>query len=128
MSDIEPYLWVLVALALVIAALCYYRHLRTRRLMMVFRALAEIENQPMLIYDERGRLIFQSAGLVVFDPQALAPFRQRPEAPMRGQEVQGELIIDGNRYRYRTRECEYRPGTAVTVLQLSYQGAEPYKE
>ena len=128
MTDFEPYLWAVVAVALVTAALCYYRHLHNRRLMMIFRALAEVENQPMLIYDEHGRLIYQSAGLVVFDPKALAQFRNRSEAPIRGQEVQGELTIDGNRYRYRTRQCEYRAGAVVTVMCLSYQGAEPYKK
>jgi len=128
MSELEPYLWLVCGTLLVIAALIYYRCLRSNRLLRIFKALAENDNQPLLVYDERGQLIYQSAGLVIFDPAALAPFRAKPEPSMRGQELQGELTIDGNRYRYRSRMCEYRPGSAVTVLTLSYQGAEPYKK
>jgi|GEM_PF-3927335 len=128
MSNIELYLWLFAAASLAVATLCYYRHHQSRRLLRIFKALAESESQPMLIYNERGQLIYQSAGLVVFDTKALHPFRTRPEPALRGQESQGELTIDGNRYRYRTQLCEYRAGATVTVMYLSYQGAEPYKK
>jgi hypothetical protein len=125
MSDVTIFLWWLLpilAVAVVIAVLAWWR--RKKRLLEVFRTLVEKSHHPLLIYDDRGRLIYKSTGLVVFDPNCVAKLKNRKELPARGQELMGELEIDGNRYRYRGNLVEYSPGGTVTVLYLEYQGGQ----
>jgi hypothetical protein len=125
MSDETGLLWwtiPLLALAIVLAAMIWWR--KRQRLLLVFRSLVEAVHHPLLIYDERGRLIYKSTGLVVFDPACAAKLKSRKELPVRGQELIGEVEIDGNRYRYRGNLVEYQPGASVTVLYLEYQGGQ----
>ena len=43
---------------------------------------------------------------------------------MRGEEQTGELALDGNRYYFRGKPLEYKPGKIGAVVYLEYLGSD----
>lgn len=121
-----------IVLALVVALACIVwgviAYQRAARLERLVRALLSSQGQVLLLYDEKDRLIFDTAGLVLFDNNAKRPIRRLKQRPMPGHESRGEMDIDGNRYRYRSKLLEFKPETFGTVVILDYQGPESAKK
>ncbi len=88
------------------------------------RALIEADDRALLFYDEHNRLVFYSSGLVIFDKNSLKQIRTLSRRPQVNHELTGEMSIDGNRYRYRSKLLEYRPGKAGTAVYLQYLRSE----
>ena len=123
MFEFEYYPWLLALVAIALIVACWIRWLRAQRLLLVLKQLVEAAGRPMLIYDERGKLIYRSEGLIVFDSGSLAALKRRRDLPLPGQEQKGELVIDGNLYRYHGNLLEFKPGHKVAVYFLEYQSS-----
>jgi hypothetical protein len=95
---------------------------RYRRRIQVCHALLSSFNTPLLFYDHRDRLVFISSGLVLFRKDSIRPFRRLQTRPVPEQTILGQIDLDFNRYRTRSRLLEYAPGRFGTVVYLDYQG------
>jgi hypothetical protein len=94
---------------------------------MCLSAVIESFERPVLYYDERDRLQIISKGLVYFDRNGLSSIAKPPVKPTGSQAVVGEIVIDSNRYRYRTKSLEYKPGAVGTIIYLEYLGSAAAK-
>lgn len=123
LTFVESYPIASAMLAVVIIALIACL-LAIRRLQMearLQRSVSESFHQPLLVYNDRGRLTFASSGLKVFDKGALKAVRKLPEEIARGKAGRGKLEIDNNTYRYEVRTVEYRPGHTGYALLLTFE-------
>ncbi|HUV29928.1 MAG TPA: hypothetical protein VMY05_02380 [Acidobacteriota bacterium] len=109
-----PIITVAVLLCVVIV------HFRTRGQLRLLKSVLGSFDQPLLFYDEHDRLAFHTSGLVLFDRQALRKIRRLSRRPQPDRELQGEIEIDHNTYRYQSRLLEYRPGRYGTIVLLEY--------
>jgi len=97
-------------------------HHRTKKITRILRGIIESRHEILLFYDERGRLVFHSAGLVLFNKGSLRTIRKLEHRPLPDRELKGELVIDGNRYRSRSKLLQYKPGAEGTIIYLEYVG------
>jgi hypothetical protein len=100
---------------------------RQRQNVISLKAILESMERPLLFYDRRGRLVFHSAGLILFKKESIRAIRRLEARPTGQQTLTGELIIDFNRYRYRSKSLEYKPGTFGTIIFLEYLGSTAAK-
>ncbi len=100
---------------------------RQRQSVICLKAILESMERPLLFYDRRGRLVFHSAGLILFKKESIRAIARFEPRPTGRQTLTGELIIDFNRYRYRSKSLEYKPGTCGTVVYLEYVGSAAAK-
>ena len=126
----DTYLVIILPLVVAVACLAWgiYMSQRASKLERAISALLGAEDQIVLFYDERNRLVFSTKGLVFFDRRATRTIRNLPNPPQAGREDRGEMEIDGNRYRYRTKSLEYKPETCGTAVYLEYLGPLPAKK
>jgi hypothetical protein len=115
-----PLLIAAAAALLLAAGSLTFLSLRRRR--QVRRAAAALGDRLMLVYDDRGCLVFHSSGLVLFDPNALRAFRKLPDWPG-GLGSADEVVIDGNRYRYRCQNLDLPLERRGTAVLLEYIGS-----
>lgn len=111
---------ILLALVLLLLVALIRRQNRVRML----QSLLQSFDKPMLLYDSHGKLAYCSPGLVLFERHKRKALATPPARPAQGQTVNGEIVIDFNRYRYTAKLLEYKPGTFGTVILLDYQGSE----
>lgn len=97
---------------------------RARKANRILRGIVESRQETLLFYDENDRLAFRSAGLILFNKGSLRDIRKLTHRPLPDREVVGELTIDGNRYRSRSKLLQYRPGVVGTIVYLEYVGPE----
>lgn len=99
-------------------------HNRSQKITRVLRGIIESRQEILLFYDEHNRLAFHSTGLVLFNKGSLRTIRKLEHRPLPDREVKGELVIDGNRYRSRSKLLQYKAGTEGTIVYLEYVGPE----
>ncbi|MCP4685324.1 MAG: hypothetical protein GY867_07730 [bacterium] len=104
-----------------------FTYLRTQKTVRILRGIIESRQEILLFYDDRDRLVFHSAGLVLFDKTSARAIRKLEHRPLPDREVKGELVIDGNRYRSRSKLLQYKPETVGTIIYLEYVGPETAK-
>ena len=97
---------------------------RTQKITRILHGIIESRDEILLFYDERDRLVFHSAGLVLFNKGSARAIRKLERKPLPDREIRGELAIDGNRYRSRSKLLQYKPGTVGTIVYLEYVGPE----
>jgi hypothetical protein len=97
--------------------------IRQHHLITCLRAIIESFERPVLFYDRHDHLTFHSSGLIFFKKESLKAIAHLEERPAAGQTFSGEMIIDFNRYRYRSNSLEYKPGKVGTIVFLEYQGS-----
>lgn len=97
---------------------------RARKANRILRGIIESRQETLLFYDENDRLAFHSAGLVLFNKGSFREIRKLNHRPLPDREVKGELTLDGNRYRTRSKLLQYRPGAVGTIVYLEYVGPE----
>jgi len=117
------YLWLAIAIVTLLVW-GFWSHLRNHKLERVMRVLIETDDRALLFYDEHDRLVFHSSGLVLFDKKSLNQIRTLAKRPQINHDLTGEMSIDGNRYRYRSKLLEYQPGKAGTAVYLQYLKSE----
>ena len=120
----DNYLLIILPLVIALASLVWgiTVYQRATKLERVIGALLGADDQIILFYDERNRLVFSTKGLVFFDRHAMRSIKHLPNPPQPGREDRGEMVIDGNRYRYRSKSLEYKPETRGTAVYLEYLG------
>jgi len=111
---------ILTCIACLLLAIITY--IRTQRITRILRAIIESRQEILLFYDERDRLVFHSAGLVLFNKASARTIRKLEHRPLPDRELKGELVIDGNHYRSRSKLLQYKPGTVGTIIFLEYVG------
>ncbi len=109
---------------LVLVLLLLVALVRRRNRIRMLQSLLQSFDKPMLLYDCRGKLAYCSPGLVLFGRQNKQALAAPPAKPSQGQAVNGEMVIDFNRYRFIAKLLEYKPGTFGTLVLLEYQGSE----
>jgi hypothetical protein len=118
--DSQLLLWIVCSI-LGAAALAAWRWQIDRRRITVLEAALQLGAEPMVIFDERNKLVYLSPGLVIFDRKSAVQLVGRFDRPARGREDRGEVEIDGNRYQYRAKLLEYKPGRFGLVVILEYR-------
>ena len=115
-------LWIACSILAALVVVLWRWQVENHRLAVLTAAL-QLGKDPLVIFDERGRIIFVSPGLVVFDRRTARKLSGQFPRPERGEEDHGEVIIDGNRYLYRSKLLEYKPGRNGIVVYLDYRGS-----
>lgn len=108
----------------VLALLLLMALIRRQNRVRMLQSLLQSFDKPMLLYDSRGKLAYCSPGLVLFEKQKNQALAAPPARPAQGQAVNGEMVIDFNRYRFVAKLLEYKPGTFGTLVLLEYQGSK----
>lgn len=111
---------ILLVLVLLLLVALVRRQNRVRML----QSLLQSFDKPMLLYDSHGKLAYCSPGLVLFGRQNKQILADPPAKPSQGQSINGEMVIDFNRYRFVAKLLEYKPSTFGTLVLLEYQGSE----
>jgi hypothetical protein len=112
--------WLLLIAVVAIAWLVFI-YLKSRRLTRILEALLASLEKPFLFYDREDKLIYHTTGLIIFDKQGTESIRKLGKRPQPGQELKGEIEIDGNTYRFRSNLIEYRPESFGTLILLEYR-------
>jgi hypothetical protein len=112
--------WLLLIAVVAIAWLVFI-YLKSRRLTRILEALLASLEKPFLFYDREDKLIYHTIGLIIFDKQGTESIRKLGKRPQPGQELKGEIEIDGNTYRFRSNLIEYRPESFGTLILLEYR-------
>ena len=121
-DDAGPYFWSLL-LTVVFLFWGIHSYRRVTRIRRVLQTVVGSFDQPLLFYDDRDRLIFHTSGLILFDKESLRKIRRLHHRPPPDRELRGEMDIDNNRYRYRSRLLEYRPGSYGTIVLLEFKNS-----
>ena len=121
-------LWLPIAIAALVGFLaCAWGLWWQHRKLDQLRAIVSSFQSPLLFYDRHDRLAFYSPGLIIFKRKSLKPIRRLPVRPTPGQTILGQLELDFNQYRTRSKLLEYKPGQLGTVVFLEYVGPAPAK-
>lgn len=120
-NDLAIIVLIIVSVACLLWGL--FARYQARKTTRILRGIIESREEILLFYDEHNRLVFHSAGLVLFNKKSLRSIRKLEHRPLPDREIKGELEIDGNRYRSRSKLLQYKPGAEGTIVYLEYVGA-----
>lgn len=124
LDDLGGLAWLILALVLLFVwGLSSY--VRTRRFLKMLHGVIGAFNQPFVFYDDKNRLAFYTSGLILFDKQAIHKLKRLDERPQPDREIVGEIEIDHNTYRFRSKLLEYAPGKCGTIMFLEYHRPAP---
>jgi hypothetical protein len=121
-DDAMPFVWLLL-LAVVFFVWALSSYLRNKRLKRILQSVVGSFNQPLLFYDRRDRLVFYTSGLILFDGKSVNTIKRLDRRPPPDRELRGEMEIDSNTYRYRSRLLEYEPGVFGTIVFLEFHNS-----
>jgi hypothetical protein len=121
-------IWQLVAIAALVGFLaCLWGFWRQHRTLVQLRAIISSFQSPLLFYDRHDRLAYYSPGLIIFKKESIRSIRRLRTRPASGQTILGQMELDFNQYRTRSKLLEYKPGQFGTVIFLEYVGPAPAK-
>jgi hypothetical protein len=118
--------WLIIVIAsLGIVLACIWALWRQHKSLLQLRSIISSFQSPLLFYDRHDRLRFYSPGLIIFKKESIRSIRLLATRPAPGQTLLGQLELDFNLYRTRSKLLEYKPGQVGTVVFLEYTGPSP---